>query len=338
MKKEKYPNLTELVESDELWKHVCDFDSLSDRSKPQLLDQKSDSEAAKVALTLHDLAFEHYFLTLVFRFKAREIARGVFDAEKQRNHLVLFNLARAFMEHTGSLTYQEKELEKAIEDISSRDGYDQISQSILNRRTVVKRLYYGGKNSPKGLEPINSTDLIRSLNAVDERTKNDYVSLCEFVHPNYDSSRLVSSGELSSGIIGEPSASMSHDLTFAREAIERCAELDWKIVSEISRHLMTFEKWISNASADRAKLSQIFSVRSAYSGDGKTKDTALFFKNARTHMEQIEALKAYLQKQGIKEHSAQVVEFENDHAFYKLSTNRGLLWVKFKNEYKSKDE
>ena len=130
MTKAEYPNLLRLVENDELWQHVKDFDRLLLSSRSRLPDQEGGSEAVKIAHRLHDLAHAHFFSTLVFRFKTREIARGIFVAEENVNLVVLFNLARAFMEHTASLAFQSQALEKALSDIEKKQTFEQIDRSI----------------------------------------------------------------------------------------------------------------------------------------------------------------------------------------------------------------
>lgn len=213
MKSEEYPKLSRLMENDELWHHVKDFDTLLDRSKARLPLDEGGNETVKVAHLLHELAYAHFFSTLVFRFKTREIARGIFDAETQCNLVVLFNLTRAFMEHTASLAFQNQALEKAVSDIETKQVFDQVDRTIRKHRKIVDRLYYGGESGPKDAKRLHTNDLLEALAKVDERAARDYATLCEFVHPNYGSNLLVSSGELSSGSIGIPSESLTKELS-----------------------------------------------------------------------------------------------------------------------------
>lgn len=331
MKSDEYPNLSRLAKNEELWQHVKDFDGILDRSKSRLPTDKDGSEAAKVAYRLHDLAFGHLFSTLVFRFKTREIARGIFDAEAQRNLVVLFNLARAFMEHTASLAFQNQAMEKAVADIeSSTPDFDHVDRSIREHRKIVDRLYYGGDRSSKDAKRLHVNDLLKALAKVDERAFDDYATLCEFVHPNYGSNLLVSSGELSTGSIGIPSEAMIKDLSLARKTVERCAVLDWEMVKSGARHLLKLDNWITIASTKGARLSQLFSVRVAHAGDGISKDTALFFKRARTHQEAIEAFYKYLEQQSIVFRERRLAGVEHGYLFDIVLTDKGQLWVKYR--------
>lgn len=329
MKSGQYPNLSRLIKNDELWKHVKDFDGLLDRSKSRLPADDGASETVKVAHLLHELAFSHFFSTLVFRFKTREIARGILDAETQDNLVVLFNLARAFMEHTASLAFQNGALEKAVAEIEAKQGFEQVDRTIRKHRKIVDKMYYGGEGSPKDVKRLHVNDLLEALVKVDERAAKDYATLCEFVHPNYGSNRLVSSGELSAGSIGIPSKSLIKELSLARDVIERCAALDWELVVSGTLHLSTIGNWIAIASGEGAKLSQLFSVRIGHSGDGKSKETAIVFNKARTHYEAIKAFYEYLKEQGISLHQRRLAGVEGGYMFDIADTDRGLLWVKY---------
>jgi hypothetical protein len=329
MKSEEYPNLSRLVKNDELWQHVRDFDGLLDRSKTRLPVDEG-SHTAKIACRLHELAYAHFFSTLVFRFKTREIARGIFDTEAQHNLVALFNLARAFMEHTASLAFQEQALEKAVADIESKQGFDQIDRSISEHRKIVDRLYYGSDRSPKLAKRLHVNDLLPALAKVYERASDDYATLCEFVHPNYGSNLLVSGGKLSAGSIGIPSDSLNRELSLVRDIIERCAALDWEMVIRGSGHLLKIDNWITIASTEGSLLSQLFSVRIAHDGDGKSKDTAIVFKKARTHQEALRAFYKYLEQQGMVFNGSRLADVEDGYLFEIVLTDKGPLWVKYR--------
>ena len=161
------------MENDELWHHVKGFDALLYRSKAPLPLDEGENETVKVAHLLHELGYAHFFLTLVFRFKTREIARGIFDAENQGNLVVLFNLARAFMEHTASLAFQNQALEKAVSDIESKQLFDQVDRAIRKHRKVVDRMYNGGESGPKDAKRLHTNDLLEALAKVDKLAASD---------------------------------------------------------------------------------------------------------------------------------------------------------------------
>ena len=78
------------------------------------------TESSQVALLLYEFARDHYHLLLVGKYKLKEIGRGVVAAIDAENEIVLFNLARAFIEHTAALAYQVAALEKALSDIPKK--------------------------------------------------------------------------------------------------------------------------------------------------------------------------------------------------------------------------
>ena len=330
MEKADYPHLSRLVDTNELWEHVRDFDHLLSQSKKDLPDAIKKGDAAEIAQQLHQLAFEHFYLTLVFRFKAKEIARGVFAAVTDENYVVLFNLARAFMEHTASLAYQGEALQKAINDISTKQNTDQIQGSISAHRKVTQRLYYGGEGSPSHVRHVHVNDLLKSLDRIYENALQRYASLCEFVHPNYGSNTLVSSGKLASGEIGTRPDSLLSESQLAQEVIERCAEIDSQLMLTSTRSLVKLGNWIANAGRSDAKLSQLFSLRTGYIGDGKAKETAICFEKARTHYEAKEAFSIYLQREGLEMRASQIASVEDGFLFEIVATNHGSLWVKYK--------
>jgi hypothetical protein len=233
------------------------------------------------------------------------------------------------MEHTASLAFQNQALEKAVSDIESKQLFGQVDRAIRKHRKIVDRIYYGGESGPKDAKRLHTNDLLEALAKVDKRAASDYATLCEFVHPNYGSNLLVSSGKLSSGSIGIPSGSLTKELSLARGAIERCATLDWELVISGTGYLSKIENWITIASANGAKLSQLFSVRVGHSGDGKSKDKAIFFKKARTHDEAMQAFYKYLEQQGIEFHERRIAAVEDGYLFDIVLTDKGPLWVKY---------
>jgi hypothetical protein len=78
------------------------------------------------------------------------------------------------------------------------------------------------------------------------------------------------------------------------------------------------------------KLTQVFSICSATSGDGRTKGTAIFFKKAKTHHEAIEAFYNYLESENIVMFSRQQAALEGGFLFDAIATDRGTIWVKYR--------
>jgi hypothetical protein len=253
--------------------------------------QSADASKAsvQVAQVLHHFARDHYHLLLVGLYKIKEVGRGVIAAQDTKNETVLFNLARALLEHT-ALAYQVALIEKAVLDIPKRPDLKNLKATISRHHEMAKELYYNEKAI------IRVNDMIKALSKHYDSAKRDYDDLCEFVHPNYGSNKLVSGGKLGTGQIRSHGVEFEPELGKAREIVEHCAQLaDDDLNKTVSYFLMRLASWTDIACQPGAKLAQVFSVRSATSGDGKTKETAIYFKNARTHQEALDAFYKYLE-------------------------------------------
>jgi len=83
------------------------------------------------------------------------------------------------------------------------------------------------------------------------------------------------------------------------------------------------------ASRTDAKVSTIFSLRSAYTGDGNSKETAIFFHKARTNHEQAAAFYKYLEDNKLEMHRRQVAAVENGYILELVIVTNRHLWVKY---------
>ncbi|RWO33575.1 MAG: hypothetical protein EOS10_07765 [Mesorhizobium sp.] len=268
---------------------------------------------------------DHYHLFLVCQYKIRELCRGIHAAIESTNEIVLFNLTRSLVEHSASLAYQMRILERAAEEFPKKAARKAIEASIGMHRKATQRLYYNEKAS------VHVHDMIKALAARFDNARGEYDTLCEFVHPNYGSNRLVSSGHLGSGQIRSHAKELGPELTRAHWLIERCLMLtDDDFNKEIAFHLGRIASWVEIACEDSAKLSQIFSVRGAASGDGSEKETAISFHRARTPFEEKGAFYAYLKANKLVMSGRRLVAVESGFLFDEVMTDKGILWVKYR--------
>jgi hypothetical protein len=112
------------------------------------------------------------------------------------------------------LAYQVAVLEKAVSEIPKKPDIKSLEMVISRYRETVHRLYYNEKAS------IHVNNMIDALTKHYASAKRDYDELCEFVHPNYGSNKLVSSGELGSGQIRSHAAELAPELDKVRKIIE----------------------------------------------------------------------------------------------------------------------
>jgi hypothetical protein len=313
------------MDRDKLWDALRDFDALMKGAEDRVRSADASAESVKAAQLFYDFARDHFHLLLVGQFKIKEIGRGAVAALDARNETVLFNLARAFIEHTAALAYQVAALEKAVSEIPKRPDIKSLEVVISRHRETAHKLYY---NERAG---VHVNNMIEALTKRYESAKRDYDDLCEFVHPNYGSNRLVSSGELGTGQIRSHAVELASELDRVRKIIEQCAHvLDDDLSIAATYFLGKIGSWTEIACQDGVKLSQVFSVRSATSGDGRSKETAICFKKARTHQEAIEAFYDYLKFENIVMFTRQTAAVEDGFIFDAVATDKGTIWVKYR--------
>src|SRR4051812_36370950 len=97
------PSLSRLISREEMWDALRDFDALMKEADGRVRSADASAESVKAAQLLYDFARDHFHLLLVGQFKIKEIGRGIVATLDAHNETVLFNLARAFMEHTAAL-------------------------------------------------------------------------------------------------------------------------------------------------------------------------------------------------------------------------------------------
>lgn len=316
--------MSSLLDRPEAWTHLGDFDALMKGADQNLQSMDDRSETADVARLMHAFARDHYHLFLVGQYKIRELCRGIGAALESSNETVLFNLTRSLVEHSASLAYQMRALERAVEELPKKTERRAIEASIGRHRKAAHLLYYNEKAL------VHVHDMIKALGARFDKARGEYDALCEFVHPNYGSNRLVSSGQLGSGQIRSHAPELGPELTRVHWLIERCLMLtDDEFNKEIAFYLGKIASWVEIACEDSAKLSQIFSLRSAASGDGQTKETAISFPRARTFFEEREAFYEYLKVKKLVMNARRLAAVENGILFDEIITDKGTLWVRY---------
>ncbi|MBV9975884.1 MAG: hypothetical protein JO105_10870 [Hyphomicrobiales bacterium] len=324
MKVPGHPHLSNIVDRDEAWVALGDFDLLMKGSDQKVQSLTSATDTSEAGRLMHGFARDHFHLLLVGRYKIREIARGICAALVSKNETVLFNLARSLVEHTAALAYQTNALKKAVNELPKKADIKNLRETIERHRKVAKQLYYNEKGA------VHVHDMIKSLAQHINSARRDYEALCEFVHPNYGSNRLVSSGQLGIGQMRSHVEELGPDLGRTHWMIERCAMLaDDELNKEASGYLIKIASWVEIACQEGAKLSVIFSVRGAISGDGRTKQTAVTFERARTHHEALEAFYNFLAAQKLTMLSRRAA-IEGEFLYDKVATDKGPLWVKYR--------
>jgi hypothetical protein len=320
LKSPDHPYLSRLLDRDEAWAQLGDFDALMKAADLKIKSVNSSTDAVEAATLMHGFARDHLHLLLVGQFKIRELARAILESQ---NETVLFNLARSLIEHTAALAYQTSALEKAANEFPKKNDLKTLRTTIEQHHNLVKTLYYNEKAT------VHVHDMIKALTKYHESARREYDELCEFVHPNYGSNKLVSSGQLGTGQIRSHAKELAPELTKTHRLIEHCAMLaDDDLNKKTTLYLMKLASWIDIACQDGAKISQFFSVRSAVSGDGRTKETAFRFIKARTHQEATEAFYDFLKTEKLTMLGRRTAAVA-DGFLYDEVADKGTLWFRY---------
>jgi hypothetical protein len=235
------------------------------------------------------------------------------------------------MEHTASLSYQVNELSKVESDLSKQPEGDRILVAIDRHHSMIKKIYYGRGPKDSTMESVHINDMRKSLQESYSSEEEDYGRLCEYVHPNYGSNRLVSGGELGTGKLGAVNFDELRDeVAFAETVVERCAAITLDMMVSGSKELIKLGSRSKIASAPGARTSQIFSDKVASVGDGMSKETAIYFSKARTDHEAVKAFYEYLKANKLMLLHRRTVSVEDGYLFEIALTDKRNIWVKYK--------
>ncbi len=165
----------------------------------------------------------------------------------------------------------------------------------------MERAYYG---SGKGnLKPLHVNDSLKLLNkSVNGQATVLYDFLCNFVHPNYGSNQLVSSGELGQGIVSVDASPIEIQRFPNKCYLIAIACFDFFLGEEprLVKALLILSDYAQRSESPRAKIRNVFTVRAASpEGDGRRPETAFTFPKARTQVDEIRMVHEYLDSRGI---------------------------------------
>jgi hypothetical protein len=85
-----------------------------------------------------------------------------------------------------------------------------------------------------------------------------YSTLCDYVHPNYGSNSLVSSGELGKEALSQPPSAFQAQIAFANACTVRCLELAAGYELEGSAELIRLDSRVEIASRDGERPTTVF--------------------------------------------------------------------------------
>jgi hypothetical protein len=143
---------------------------------------------------------------------------------------------------------------------------------------------------------------------------------------------LVSSGELGKGTLSQPPSAFDGQIAFANACTARCLALASDYELQGSAQLILLDGRIEIASRDGESPATVFSKKGlTHLGDGKSRQSAVQFTKARTHIEAVEMIYRYLEQEKLNlTGSRQTIEVKNGILFEVLHTNKGPVWFKTK--------
>jgi len=287
-----------------------------------------------VSQRLYYVADHSFYCVELFKYKYYLLAKGVLDALETNNPLSLANNCRSLLEQVATLTYCMDAVEQMLNDLKDQGSPEKIDKVIAKAEQVLKRTYAGKgktKDSTKESEAIHVNTAIKALSLKVLDASDSYDYLCEFVHPNFGNNYLISAGELGKGKIGSRTNS---DETILKIAAIAVGLLDFS--AKISGFFYPSLTWRAHNHVEicfqkGAKITNVFASKKPIpEGDGKTKETAFFFKNARTQQESMSLNYQYLEACEYDVHPANRINggYGNGYVYDVWDTKDGMIWFK----------
>lgn len=323
--------VVEIEESDFLRNHDDRFSGLRDQVEKK--SSKLTPPLNIVSKKLYYIADNTVYCMELFNYKFSLLAQAIIHAIETENPLSLANNTRSLLEQLAVFIYLINHVSKMLENLKNQGDIDKIDKIISKSEGVIGRVYSGeGKNKSKSKngEAIHVNDAIKELakEIVDVNDTYDY--LCEFVHPNYGNNILVSSGELGKGSIGKKG--LDHKNI---QSIIMCSYSIFEFLNKkkIFHPVVTWNvhHLVEICFQKGSEITNVFSEKKPVaSGDGKTRETAFYFKKARTSQEAMKLQYQYLRDIGysINPLDRRNGGIENGYVFDLWSTNLGEIWFK----------
>ena len=286
-----------------------------------------------VADRLFKISRNGFFLTQLCGLKIGYLAEALQHSIKVGNPLSLASNTRGLIEHLAALMFVTETLEKLRESLDGQGSESKINEALGKAEGTLRRAYYG--RSPKASEkgetaPHIESECLAALEKYVPDIRETYGFLCEYVHPNYGSNLLLSTGELGRGRLNPPAE-------FHKETIDRiCRYCSLALLFlrddavRISAPPIRLHDLMNRCFVRGAKISSVFGRRDASPvGDGLSQETAFFFPKARTSLEAIDLADRFLKESGIVSTGNREIGGVADGFIYDVfPTSKGRLWFK----------
>ncbi|SDO86800.1 hypothetical protein SAMN04487957_1145 [Halomonas shengliensis] len=293
---------------------------------------KLEEPLKSIAFRLFSIADKGFFLFQVCEWKIDYLCEALIHAIEAKNPISLANNARALVEHLATLVAIAKELEKLQERLRGQGQEKAIFKAIETAETFIYRAYYG--KSPKvatesNEQALHVNDCLKTLKEEVSDIEDVYDFLCEYVHPNHGSNALVSTGQLASGRLNPPEAYHRETLDRLRRYCTLCMLFLRDRGVEHGTIFVKINNLFELCCARGAKISNVFSIKAPNpDGNGKSKETAYFFRKARTAFEAMSLCYEFLEKEGYEVRGRQSGGFGHGVIYDIYNTDKGKVWFK----------
>ena len=255
-----------------------------------------------IAPRLYYIADHSFYCIELFKYKYYLLAKAMLHGFNEENPLSLANNCRSLLEQVATLSYCMQAVQTMLDGLKDQGAIEKIDVVLSKAEKILQRTYAGEgkkKNSAKQFEAIHVHTAIDELDKRLKDSISSYDYLCEFVHPNFGNNILVSSGVLGKGKIRSRSNSDENIIKIASIGVALLVfnnesvgvlypTLTWR-----THHLVEL------CFTRGAKVVNVFSTKKPLpEGDGLSKETAFFFKNARTAQESMGLSYQYLVDNG----------------------------------------
>jgi len=286
-----------------------------------------------IAQRLYKISVDGFFMVQVCEYKISYLSDALVQAIESQNPVSLANNARALIEHVAALIFVMEALEKLRASLVSQGSETKVNEALGKAELILQRSYYG--KSPKASEktetaPHIESECLAALEKFVPDIREVYGYLCEFVHPNFGSNLLVSTGHLGKGRLNPLP-------DFHKETIDqicRYCSLTMLFLREqaipIGSLFINLKDLVDRLLSKGAKINSVFAKRTALpEGDGMSQATAFFFPKARTALEAIQLTSSYLDESGIELTGRREVGAIIEGYVYDIyPTSIGRLWFK----------
>jgi len=294
---------------------------------------KKNKQIGSIAINLIRIKNQFLFIFRILQTKLIYLLNSMIDSLDHDNHLSFALCARSLLEHAGTISFIYKKIESTINTLKRQSNYNKIQEILERLNESLSKVFYGTRffKDEHLTKAIHTNELIKDhLEKELPNAWQVYEFLSDFVHPNYGSNLLVSHGYFGDGVIDPP-------IQEKKEIIDRMILLTAGLIDYVDDSFSNYGKfgilidgYIEKALHPHIKIENIFrEQRGKFTGDGSSKENAIFFINAKTPMEHIEMQHRYIEENEIDvEPIKQIGAMEDGFIFDRYKTKEGELWFK----------